>query len=150
MPAERNTRQTPSSSRTYAKECIFCEKETKYQKGTKSREPLIQCCDLRADDAIRATAIASRDSRVIGIVSRKLVATEACYHRSCYRNYTRPKKTTLDPSPENDVSSEDVDSYSYIESQGYQKVFKFFRLDLFENPRLITLMELRELLLAYM
>ena len=29
------------------------------------------------------------DPRILAIVTRELVAAEACYHKSCYRDYTR-------------------------------------------------------------
>ena len=74
------TRQAPGASRIYAKVCIFCEKVAKYKKGSRSREPLDQSSDFRTDDCIRATAIATGDVRIIAIVSRDLVAAEACYH----------------------------------------------------------------------
>ena len=72
------TRQAPGASRIYAEVCIFCEKVAKYKKGSRSREPLIQYCDVRVDDFIRATAIAKGDARITAIVSRELVAAEAC------------------------------------------------------------------------
>ena len=53
---------------------------------------MIKCCDLRADDSIRKSAIAKGDSRIIGVLSREIVAAEAWYHRSCYRDYTRQRK----------------------------------------------------------
>ena len=34
------------------------------------------------------------------------------------------------------------DTYGYIESQGYKKLFEFIRFDSLENPRLITMVEL--------
>ena len=73
------TRQVPGPSRIYAKVCIFCEKVAKYKKGSRSREPLIQYCDVKVDDFIRATAIAKGDVRITAIVSRELVTAEACY-----------------------------------------------------------------------
>ena len=35
------------------------------------------------------------DSRILAIVTRELVAAEACYHKSCYRDYTRNFKELL-------------------------------------------------------
>lgn len=84
------SRQPPSSSRIYEEICIFCEKKSKYLRSSRNRERLIQCTDLRADDCIRTTSIAKGDTRIIAIVSRELVAAEACYHRSCYPDYTHP------------------------------------------------------------
>lgn len=42
-------------NRTYDKICIFCEKVSKYQESSKTRDPLIKCCDLCADDSIRTS-----------------------------------------------------------------------------------------------
>ena len=36
------------------------------------------------------------DSKIIALVTRKLVAAEAHYHRSCYRNYTRQTESGVD------------------------------------------------------
>ena len=82
-------RQTVTTqSRVYERICVFCEK-TKYLRGTKTREALVQCIDLRADNTIRRAAVGKNDPRILAIVTRELVAAEACYHKSCYRDYTR-------------------------------------------------------------
>ena len=47
----------------------------------------------------------------------------------------------------NEINAQDI--YWYIGSQGYEKLFKFIRLDLLEKPILITMVELRKLLLDY-
>ena len=52
---------------------MFCEK-SKYLKGTKTRETLIQCVDLRADQTIGRAATSKNDPRILAIVSRELVA----------------------------------------------------------------------------
>ncbi len=80
-------RGSPEPSTTYKRTCIFCEKQTRYLKGTKNKEPLVQCRDMRADNTIRKIATKKHDSKILAIVSRELVAAEACYHRSCYRSY---------------------------------------------------------------
>ena len=41
-------RGSSNISTTYERICIFCEKP-KYFKGTRNREPLVQCRDMRAD-----------------------------------------------------------------------------------------------------
>lgn len=147
---ERITRQAPSTSRTYDQICIFCGRVSKYKKASKSREPLIKCCDLRADDSIRTSAVAKGDNRMIGILSREIVAAEACYHRCCYRDYTRPDKESSARSAESKGSDSIDDSYGYIESRGYERIFEYIRSDLLEKPRLITLVELKEVLLIFM
>ena len=43
---------------------------------------------------------------------------------------------------ESDAGSNQDTVYGYIESQGNEKLFKFIRFDLLENPRLITMVKL--------
>ena len=78
-----------NSSTTYERICIFCEKAN-FLKGTRNREPLVQCRDMRADSSIRKMATLKNDSKILSLVSRELIAAEACYHKACYRSYTRP------------------------------------------------------------
>ena len=68
--------------------CIFCDKVSKYVKGNNVREKLFQCIDLRADGKIRKTALARNESKMLAIVSLDLVTAEACYHGTCYSEYT--------------------------------------------------------------
>lgn len=70
--------------------CIFCLKITKYGKRTNSCEPLRKAIELRADETIRTIATERSDERIMGLTSRDLVAAEAHYRTTCYRNYTRP------------------------------------------------------------
>ena len=44
-------RGSSNISTTYERICIFCEKP-KYFKGTRNREPLVQCRDMRADSSM--------------------------------------------------------------------------------------------------
>ena len=68
-----------TQSRVYERICVFCGK-TKYLKGAKTREALIQCVDLHADSTIRRAAVGKNDPRILAIVTRELVAAEAFYH----------------------------------------------------------------------
>ena len=85
---QRPLREEPSTTRTHPKICIFCQKKTAYKKGARTRDPLTQCVDLRANASIRKAAIAAGDGRIIGLASRDLVAAEAWYHSQRYRDYT--------------------------------------------------------------
>ena len=58
-------------------------------KEPKPERHFFQCVDLRADSTIRRAAMGKNDPRILAIVTRELVAAEACYHKSCYRDYTR-------------------------------------------------------------
>ena len=88
----RSNSPLATTSTTYEHSCIFCEK--KYLNGTRNREPLEQCGDLRADHSIRKSAMEKKDSRILAIALREIVTAEACYHRTCYKGYTR-----AEPSP---------------------------------------------------
>ena len=89
IPArDTSTRAVPSTSRTYAVKCIFCDKTSKYARKQNTREPLVMCKELRADAKVRNVATKKLDSKILAIVSRDIVAAEAHYHRSCYRLYT--------------------------------------------------------------
>ena len=102
---------------TYERICIFCEKP-KYFKGIRNREPFVQCQDMRTDSSIRKIATQKNDtSKILALVSRELVAAEACYHRTCYRSYTRPEASSI-VNP--DMSSESSDDeYARLESDAY-------------------------------
>ena len=93
---EKMKRKRPSSSfRIYDEECIFSGKE-KYVRSTNSREKLVKATQLRVDQTLRERAIRKCDEKILAITSRDIVAAEACYHRSCYRDYTRPDKQVQD------------------------------------------------------
>ena len=57
-----------TQSRVYEQICVFCGK-TKYLKGAKTREALVQYVDLRADSTIRRAAVGKNDPRILAIVS---------------------------------------------------------------------------------
>ena len=69
--------------------CIFCEKSNQYIKNSRTKETLVQANELRADKKVRAVATARMDEKILAITSRELLAAEAHYHRTCYRDYTR-------------------------------------------------------------
>ncbi|KAG1650788.1 hypothetical protein GQR58_027743 [Nymphon striatum] len=85
----RNRCATSSSSAILPTVCIFCEKDTKFMKKSKTREKLIRNCELRADVAVRGAAKQRNDQRMLPVTANELHASEAFYHQSCYRNYTR-------------------------------------------------------------
>ena len=64
---------SPNSSTTYERLCVFCEKTT-FLKGTRNREPLVQCRDMRADSSIRKMATLKNDGKILALVSRELIA----------------------------------------------------------------------------
>ena len=94
--AQRPSRERPESSGSVCAEvCKFCDRKTKYQKGTKNREKLTQAVDLRADNTIREVATKKGDTKIMAIASRELVAAEAhykisCNNKSCRRTASSP------------------------------------------------------------
>ena len=134
-----------SSSRVYDPVCIFCLKSSKYLTNSKTREPLVQCVELRSDQTVRQAAVEKNDSRIIAIASRDLVAAEGHYHRSCYRRYTKKtsSKTNSETSDDSMAFYTDPDEeYAMTEEQCYNGLFRFIRDVIFEEPQVIKMTEL--------
>jgi len=74
--------------------------------------------DLRADHSIRKSAMEKKDSRILAIVSCEIVRAEACYHRTCYKGYTRAEASpTGGPIA---VVNRWEDEYANLKSEAYQ------------------------------
>ena len=137
--AKRPVRRCSSESRIYDYTCIFCENVKRY-KGTSTREKLVQSVELRSDRKLRACAVRKCDTKLLAITSRDIVAAEAHYHASCYRDYTRPApglETEPAPSQENDI---------YLEKQdeSYAELFHYIRTDILPNKQIIRITTLTE------
>ena len=143
----KSTMSDPSS-RVYNKICIVCDKKMKYIKRTNNKEPLTKCVQLRCDHAIRKAATEQKDTRILALASRDLVAAEAHYHRSCYRDFTR-KFDLVDEKSIDEKELEDEPSYEDMESSAYDHLFDVIR-DLFESPRVVRLTELTQVLVVKM
>ena len=91
----------------------FSVKKPKFLKGTRNREPLVQCQDMRADSSIRKMATLKNDSKILDLVSRELIAAEACYHRTCYGSYTRPDASS-NVNPDESCESQRGDDYARL------------------------------------
>ena len=115
--------------------CIFCQKTTKFLRGQKSRESLIQCRELRADSSIRKAAVQKMDGRMLAIVSRDLVAAEGHYHRSCMRQ----EKVC---SSRNYAEDSQEGEYEKALSHSYDELFMYIRNELFTNPKVIAMSDL--------
>ena len=103
---------------------------------------------MRADSSIKKIATQKNDSKILALVSRELVAAEACYHRTCYRSYTRPEASS---SVNPEMSSESPhDEYACLESDAYQMLFDFIRSDVIENEKVVRLSEMTQLLVQYL
>ena len=85
----RGRSETSASSHILPKVCIFCEKVSRYKKG-KSRETLVESCELRAGKTVKAAANQKCDQRILSKTSNELHTSDrAMYHMSCYKDYTR-------------------------------------------------------------
>lgn len=135
-----------SSSRVYEKQCIFCEKKEKYTKGSKSRKGLILARQLRVDDTVRRVAEIKQDTRILALASRELVAAEAHWHHSCYKNYTRENSKSV-----NTADTEELrDSYTQAELNAFSRLCDYIRNDLFQNSNIIELVKLSDMLKGWM
>lgn len=138
--SKRPSRAAPSKSVVYDEKCIFCEKSSKHIKGKHTREPLIQCTELRADDQIRKAAVTKLDQRMLAITSRDIVAAEGHYHFSCYRNYTRGTPAASSRSREESGDAEK--QYEVAEKKSYEELFSYIRNELFPNPEVLAMTNL--------
>jgi len=59
-------------------------------------------------------AIAKGDEKIMAITTRDIVAAEAHYHRSCYRDYTRPEKVKTEVNDAQDDAFKEL--FEYIRS----------------------------------
>ncbi|KAG0718431.1 hypothetical protein GWK47_052437 [Chionoecetes opilio] len=139
----------PITSRTYEAECIFCQKTNKYAKRQKTREVLVKCIELRADAKIRNAAIKKLDGRILGIVSRDIVAAEAHCHRSWYRFYTRGETSQQKGTVSAD-DKEDEDIYEAAVSQSYSELFHYIRMELFGTPKVLMMTDVTSRLVPSM
>ena len=105
--SKRKSQRSESShgSAVLPEVCIFCGLVSKYKKGTNTREKLLCCSEFRTDEKIRSAATRKFDSKILSIASDELIAKEARYHTSCYRDYARPEK---DKPTENDNIKLDI------------------------------------------
>ena len=86
---------------------------------------------MRADISIRRMATLKNDSKILTLVSRALIAAEACYHRTCCRSYTRPDASS-NVNPDESCESQRDDEYARVESDAYQMLFGFIRSNVIE------------------
>ena len=107
-PERRSSRQSSressssGSTTTLPKKCIFCEKD-KCAKNSRNREKLTSCLQLCSDGNRRELATQRNETKIIAVTTEELIAKEACYHFTCYRDYTRPIRSTSTRNQDNDV-----------------------------------------------
>ena len=142
----KSLRQGPSeTTRVYDRLCVFCECRNKCLKGTSTRESLIQAIELRADMTLRAVATEKNDTKMLATTSRDIVAAEACYHASCYKKYTSVRKQNT--STDSTVNEKN-DDYKIAEAKALQMLYRYIRLNLFSNPRIVPLGDLTSKLVS--
>lgn len=118
----------------------FAGRPNTLTKGAKTREALIQRVDLRADNKIWRGASSKNNSRILAIVTREPVATEACHHKSCYRDYIRNVQGAV--SSRNAKEEDMCLKYTNAESQAYEMLFTYIKTDLLQNLRIVRMAEL--------
>ena len=89
-----------------------------------------------------------KDSRILAIASREIVAAKACYNRTCYKGYTRAE-TSLTAASDN-CGELLEDEYANFESEAYQMLFAYIRSDVLANEKIVRLTEMTELLASYL
>jgi hypothetical protein len=150
QPSRHGTpRQAAGSSLVYEAKCIFCDKVEKYLKGQHSKETLVQCKQLRADVAVRQAAVRKMDDRIVSIVSREMVAAEAHYHRSCYRQYTKASASSDSRNAGTSTVPEET-LYESATNIAYKELLDFIRNEIFPNPKVLHLTDLTSRLLSLM
>ena len=138
--SKRPCRRSSSEARVYDQICIFCSKD-KYQKGSKSREKLIQAVQLRADQTLRKCATQKGDENILAVTSRDIVAAEAHYHISCYKNYTRDSTKTPEYKDESNEENETEggELYQEIEREAYTNLLEYIRTDIIPSKKIVPM-----------
>ena len=106
------------------------------------REKLVKDSQLRVDHKLRQIAVAKRDKKILAITSRDIVAAEARYHRSCYRDYTRPQQKCHE---EQGVSGKANDA----EYDAFTDLFRYIRTDVLDAEAVITMVDLTKKLESF-
>ena len=122
----------PNISGIYKQECIFCEKD-KSVISFNSREKLVKVTQLIVDETL--WNIATEECDHMALASREIVVAEAHYHRSRYREYTRPKKQKqgLGCNISGDTQDAEFDAFS--------DQFEHIRAEVLEKQRVMPMTE---------
>ena len=149
--SKRLCRRSSSEAGVYVPICIFCSKD-KFQKGSKSREKLTQAVHLRADQTLRVCAIQKGDEKILAVTSRDIVAAEAHYHISCYRNYTRDSTKTSENKEKGNEGKETGggDLYQEIECEAFTNLLEYIRTDIIPNQKVVPMTSLTSKLETFM
>ena len=124
---------TSSSSVILPLKCIFCKKD-KYKPKTRTREKLQSCCEFRADDTVRKSALAHVTTcsgmadvaeQILAMCSKDLISSEAKYHASCYKNFVRPC---------HDISEIEISEYVCNEADPLYEAVEGYCHELIRSP----------------
>ena len=115
--------------------CIFCKK-TKYLRGSHTREKLRLCKELRADEKLKISSKERGDERMMAITVDDMIAKEAMYHNSCYKEYVKVLYTN---------KSDDTEIDNQQLGDGYVQCVMNKLDDLLEQPNITEYTELTEL-----
>ena len=122
----RRSNKTPKGELLLPKKCVICNK-VKFICKTRTREVLVLCTKLRADQTLKMTCQQKTDERMIAAGSDSLVSKKAYYHMTCYHSFTRDF-----------LSNRNTEEQSVDECNAFEKV----TIDHFifaENPDVIEL-----------
>ncbi len=144
----QSTRGETSDSRVYGHHCIFCGATSKYIKGSRTRETVIHCLQLRGDQSVRDAAIRKCDEKILALTSREILAAEAHYHGSCYKLYTKPPKEM--PSAASTSTSDDGLLYKSLELTAYEELLQFIQNEIFLAQKALKLATLTQHLVSTM
>ena len=87
-------------------------------------------------------------SRILAIASREIVAAKACYHRTCYKGYTRTEASHNWGFRCEWCGSLEYE-YAYLESEAnIHMLFDYIRSNVLANKEIIRLHEMTELLVS--
>ena len=129
-------------------DCIFCENKYKIPEREITREQLVKCTNLATDEKVRAIATKTMDSKLLVHLSEELVATQGCYHRSCYRNYTRSKESEQ-PETKESINCGDK-QYHDVEAKAYECLFEFIRQVIIPKQKIVKLTDLTSHVVSFM
>ena len=105
---------------------MFCQHK-KCGKVTETKERLNLCVELRADKLIKEASLLNNDPRIAALSADALIAKEAAYHKSYYRDFTHIA-TANKPGIEEDDKEELDNSFDVVQD---------FIRDVTENPDIV-------------
>ena len=84
--------ESHSVNRLFKPKCLICRKTkniTCTQSSVRTQEKLVKCQTFSAASTLKHCATTKKDTELLFLIEGEdLIAKEAMYHKSCYRNYT--------------------------------------------------------------